>query len=297
MPPRYLRHIHTAQDLVTSLEATRDGFISQARAKIVNARPFVDEALKFEAALSEARQLTEVLAMEAYWGHLSAAAGFSEKALNNVPAETAQVMLRAALQEIFDESGDLWRDAILSRYLLTKGDSLGGTMRNLTGALAQRRFADALLRVLGSQTDVRVKRSKKTKKIHAVEWGERILLFDRTSPLIGKNVDVILLRKEGHARREKPLRNPRVFIACGELKGGIDPAGADEHWKTARTSLQRIRDRLSSPRPALFFAGAAIEAAMATEIFNDLEEGRLQHAANLNYENQLDDLVGWLVSL
>ncbi|HAJ78349.1 MAG TPA: hypothetical protein DCO75_01135, partial [Fibrobacteres bacterium] len=25
-----------------------------------------------------------------------------------------------------------------------------------------------------------------------------------------------------------------------ELKGGIDPAGADEHWKTAKTAIDRI---------------------------------------------------------
>ncbi len=26
-------------------------------------------------------------------------------------------------------------------------------------------------------------------------------------------------------------------LMLGELKGGIDPAGADEHWKTANTVL------------------------------------------------------------
>ena len=32
------------------------------------------------------------------------------------------------------------------------------------------------------------------------------------------------------------------YMALGELKGGIDPAGADEHWKTARTALSRIHE-------------------------------------------------------
>jgi len=27
----------------------------------------------------------------------------------------------------------------------------------------------------------------------------------------------------------------------GELKGGIDPAGADEHWKTANKALDKMR--------------------------------------------------------
>ncbi|MFQ5684905.1 MAG: AvaI/BsoBI family type II restriction endonuclease [Candidatus Binatia bacterium] len=297
MPPHYIRHVRAPQDLVTSLEAIREGFISQARAKILKAKPFVDEALEFERALKDAKHLTEVLAMEAHWGRLSAAAGFSEKALNNVSPETAQVVLRAALDEIFRESGEQWRDAILSRYLLTKGDSLGGTMRNVTGALAQRRFADSVVRALGGIAGVSIRRSAETEKIQEVEWRDRILLFDKRSPLIDKSVDVILLNRPGEERWQTLIRKAGSYVACGELKGGIDPAGADEHWKTARTSLERIRERLTRPRPALFFVGAAIEANMANEIFNDLEEGRLQHAANLNYENQLDDLVRWLVSL
>ena len=33
------------------------------------------------------------------------------------------------------------------------------------------------------------------------------------------------------------VENPKHYLACGELKGGIDPAGADEHWKTAGKAL------------------------------------------------------------
>jgi len=297
MPPEYIRHVRVSQDLVTSLEATREGFIKQAKAKIAKARPYVDEALEFERALNDARHLTEVLAMEPHREHLSAAAGFSEKALNNVPPHIALGVLRAALDEIFNESGDQWRHAILSRYLLTKGDSLGGTMRNVIGALAQTRFATAVVRALGSRRDLCVRRSDQSDKIQEIEWRGRILLFDKKSPLVQKNLDVSLLNRPNQERWQTLITNPESYVACGELKGGIDPAGADEHWKTARTSLQRIRDRFPTQKPALFFVGAAIECNMANEIFNDLEEGRLQHAANLNYDNEVDDLADWLVSL
>ncbi|MFM6407785.1 MAG: AvaI/BsoBI family type II restriction endonuclease, partial [Microcystis sp.] len=66
---------------------------------------------------------------------------------------------------------------------------------------------------------------------------------------------------------------PDLYIALGELKGGIDPAGADEHWKTARTALQRIDDafRKISKHPYTFFIGAAIETKMAREIYRQLE--------------------------
>lgn len=85
--------------------------------------------------------------------------------------------------------------------------------------------------------------------------------------------------------------------ASGELKGGIDPAGADEHWKTARSALDRVREVFGGNPPALFFVGAAIEWAMAREIFADLQTGRILYAANLTVPEQVADLASWLVSL
>lgn len=57
----------------------------------------------------------------------------------------------------------------------------------------------------------------------------------------------------------------------GELKGGIDPAGADEHWKTANTALDRIRNSFANVGYSVktSFVGAAIANAMAVEILNN----------------------------
>ena len=57
----------------------------------------------------------------------------------------------------------------------------------------------------------------------------------------------------------------------GELKGGIDPAGADEHWKTGRAALDRILQTYKN-RIAVIFVGAAIEKAMAEELFTESEK-------------------------
>jgi type II restriction enzyme len=131
-----------------------------------------------------------------------------------------------------------------------------------------------------------------------LHWGHKILLFDVTPPIIGKNIDVILLK---HETKKGPvpdlLEDQNNYIACGELKGGIDPAGADEHWKTANSALGRIRGALKGKSPKLFFVAAAIEAAMAKEIFSQLTDGRLNYAANLNNDLQVKDLVGWLITL
>ncbi len=127
------------------------------------------------------------------------------------------------------------------------------------------------------------------------------MLFDVKPRLIDKNIDIILLDKPAYqASKEQLLATPDRYLACGELKGGIDPAGTDEHWKTAGTALGRIRNSFEKHgvhRPKLFFVGAAIATAMARDIFNELQNGNLSYAANLTKQDQLSDLANWLIML
>jgi hypothetical protein len=106
-----------------------------------------------------------------------------------------------------------------------------------------------------------------------------------------------LLNTSSGEDEEMLLERPAAYLACGELKGGIDPAGADEHWKTAKTALSRIGNKLKRSCPPLFFVAAAIETAMARDIFRDLKKGFLTHAANLTDDRQVEDLASWLISL
>lgn len=123
------------------------------------------------------------------------------------------------------------------------------------------------------------------------------MLFDKKPKLIGKNVDIILLRQsQSHVSVTALLNRKENYLVCGEVKGGIDPAGADEHWKTAYGALARIREKFQPGQPKLFFVGAAIETSMADEIFSQLQSGLLNHAANLNISQQVSDLATWLVS-
>jgi len=95
------------------------------------------------------------------------------------------------------------------------------------------------------------------------------------------------------------ILNPKNFIALGELKGGIDPAGADEHWKTAKTAIDRIVEGFKSVNlnPKIFYIGAAIESKMATEIFSNLESGYINNAANLTKDEHMTSITDWLVNL
>ncbi len=170
-------------------------------------------------------------------------------------------------------------------------------MRNLTGALAQQKLTDAIIKAFPSGVEAEIIKAPQNDKIQEIRFQDRIFLFDKKSLLVETGIDVMLIDMREHDDWRQALNDAENYIACGELKGGIDPGGADEHWKTATAALERIREKLSPHCPKLFFVGAAIEQRMATEIFRDLENGRLQHAANLNYQNQLDDLVAWLAAL
>lgn len=147
------------------------------------------------------------------------------------------------------------------------------------------------------------------KRLKAIYWvkngNHRILLLNANVPIVGKNVDLCLLNgtKDNLILKGKEIKNSihkdnSKYLSLGELKGGIDPAGADEHWKTANSALNRIKQSFAkiSMKPSIFFIGAAIEQSMAEEIFKQLTNNELTNAANLHKEEQLIDLCKWLLN-
>ena len=95
------------------------------------------------------------------------------------------------------------------------------------------------------------------------------------------------------------IHDNEKYIALGELKGGIDPAGADEHWKTANSALGRIRNSFGKLKlkPQAFFIGAAIENSMSSEIYKQLQKGTMSNAANLTDDEQLTTICEWILNL
>lgn len=295
MVPKYIK---TATDLQTKHRAICDGFLAQALQKTEKAKPFVKDAKIFYKTLKKVKSIEEFLTFPKYRNDLASACGFSDKARSQLTETELNGAIKKVLTRIYKESGSEFREDILYRYLLTKGDTLGGSMRNLTGASAGTKLTEKIIeRLSGGKKKTQLLKSK-TGKIQRVIWDGRTMLFDVKPRLIGKNIDVILIsRGDIKTPEEDLLADKRNYIACGELKGGIDPAGADEHWKTANSALGRIRTAFGRSALALFFVGAAIESSMAKEIFKQLKSGKLTHAANLNDDEQVNDLVGWLLSL
>lgn len=291
MIPKFIK---SAKDLQTKHRAICDGFLAQALQKTQEAQPFVEEARTFYKSLKKAKSVENLLAVPEHRNNLISACGFSDKARGKLTKKELDDSIKKVLGRIYKESGSEFRENILYRYLLTKGDTLGGRMRNLGGAMAGTRLTENIIeRLTGRKIEIT---KNKSEKIQKVEWEGRRLLFDAKS-ITGNNIDVILLNSSGTSSSEDLLVDKSKYLACGELKGGIDPAGADEHWKTANTALGRILTVFGRHAPALFFVGAAIEASMAKEIFRQLKMGMLSHAANLNETEQVNDLVDWLLSL
>lgn len=293
------KHIKKAVDLVTTPEAIQRGFLEQAVAKGRAAVPHITRAREFREALSKVENV-ETLSekLVGFKSELAAAAGLSIKGASHISKKELEKIVKESLRVASAEKD--FRQELVDRFLLTKGDTLGGSMRNWIGSSAGERLVSYLVAALKKKKITPTVTKTKKNKVQSLQWGTRYLQFDHKPKFLGKNIDAILVDTSGLNSVSKELFNDsKRYVAAGELKGGIDPAGADEHWKTANSALERIRIKFlkQKKQPALFFVGAAIELAMAVEIFEQLEKGALTHAANLNSEKQLIDLADWLTGL
>ena len=296
LPP----NIQLPTDLQTTHAETVKGFLSQALAKTTKADVHLVEAKRLASVLQRINDINQILADPTIQNALVAASGISDKARNHLSYQDMQNSLAAILKTIAVKNPADWKDEIVYRYLLTRGDTLGGTMRNYIGALGGRELSASVIASLNRAGLAHrvVVSSANSAKVTSLEWLNRVLVFDRKPKFVDKNIDAILLDTTKTTPGIVLLESPNAFVACGELKGGIDPGGADEHWKTAGSAFQRIRDVFVGGRPPhLFFVAAAIEASMAREIYSQLQSGQLEYAANLTHPQQTADLTDWLVSL
>lgn len=317
MTSPYLRHLHGSDDLVTTYEATRAGFVVLALEKNRRATPYVAEARALQEAASHVKRPADLLTIANIEHGLLTAAGLSDKALAYLLAEDKTRAIQRLIENFLKPAGDKFVEELVFRFLLTRGDALGGSMRNVGGTLAQRRLSRAILSSLSvaginyswqhAKTRRWASRSDDDSEIElslrGIHWrssgGNRTLIYNLTVPLVENNVDLCLFSLTPEEARRSSYASPEMYLAVGELKGGIDPAGADEHWKTARTALDRIRRAFlaAGHMPSTFFVGAAVEAKMAGEIWNELNNNNLTNAANLNEESQMASISSWLCSI
>jgi len=319
----YRNHLQFSDDLVTTYEATRAGFVALALEKNRRATPYVAEARALQAAANQAKSTADLLNIQGIEMGLLTAAGLSDKSLAHLTQEDKNDAINGLIKNFLEPAGANFVEELVFRFLLTRGDKLGGSMRNVGGALAQRKLTRAILSTLTIAGQSYHWQHSKTRKwiamtnddaeiefsLRGLSWesdrGRRTLIYNLNIPLVRSNVDLCLFNLAPEAlpanksSKIKPVEVEPYTIALGELKGGIDPAGADEHWKTAQAALNRIRQAFADAghSPLTFFVGAANERRMAGEIWEQLESGMLSNAANLNEENQVASISRWLCSL
>jgi len=314
----YLNHLKSSKDLVTPYEATRAGFVALALEKNRKATPFIAEARALKAEASKVSIPLKLLTIKIIRSSLLTAAGLSDKAEKHLQEEDKIKAIKGLIENFLEPAGKDFVEELVYRFLLTRGDQLGGSMRNLGGTLGERKLSRAIISSLNlSKISYKWLHTKSKKWINksdddtdielhlkGLSWensyGIRTLIFNRNIPLVKKNVDLSILNcapEQVNYSKDSAHLVPENYIAFGELKGGIDPSGADEHWKTANSALNRIRESFAqkSLKPITFFVGAAIESSMSNEIFSQLQSGVLINAANLTNDDQVASLCNWLI--
>lgn len=285
------------------------------------ATPFVAQARALKAVAATVATPNQLVKHTDIRPAVLTAAGVSDKAFGHLQEDDKTAIIEELIQNFLAPAGQDWVDELVYRFLLTRGDTLGGEMRNVAGALAQRKLTRAIISALAITGTSYRWYSNKTKtwlekpdddidvendlcRLSWVKTAQRTLVYNLTTPVVNKNVDLCLFDCA-----PEDLRNTKVakevyksankYIALGELKGGIDPAGADEHWKTARAALDRIRQAFAKTNlnPRTFFIAAAIEKNMSEEIWYQLNDGTMTNAANLTDDNQVASLSRWLCDL
>ena len=276
--------------------------------------PFVEEGRALRACVIQADKPSDLLSLKTIRSALLTASGLSDKSLKHLRETDKNDAIVGLIEKFLEPAGNDFVDELIYRFLLIRGDTLGGSMRNIAGSLAEAHFKRSVISALNVRGIDFLWESKKSNKwldadvleddvgdVKGIGWnlnGKRTLVFNRTVKLISKNIDICLLRCS-HTDIPSALSNPSSYVLLGELKGGIDPAGADEHWKTARTALERIIEGFGEIDHSVetVFVGAAIEAAMAEEIWTWLKEGKLSNAGNLTDKDQIASVCGWLVEV
>ncbi len=312
----YRQHLTSSNDLVTTYEAVRAGFVALALEKNRRATPFVEQARALKAAASQARTPIDLMNIPGLQSALLAAAGLSDKAARHLLPEAEAI--QELIKKFLEPAGANFVEELVFRFLITRGDTLGGSMRNIGGVLAQRKLTRAIistLRLAGisyewlhsarnvwlpmPDLDADVELYLRGLGWTKTDGQSRTMVYNLTVPLVKNNVDLCLFNCRPAELTRETYRANKLYIALGELKGGIDPAGADEHWKTARTALNRIQKAFAALglAPRTFFIGAAIEKRMADENWNQLKEGTLDNAANLTNDAHMASLSRWLCNL
>lgn len=206
----YRNHIQSSDNLVTTYEATRAGFVALALEKNRRATPHVAEARALQEAAAQAESPSGLLEIKGIEMGLLTAAGLSDKSLTHLMSEDKIEAINGLIRNFLEPAGANFVEELVFRFLLTRGDTLGGSIRNIGGVLAQRKLTRAILSTLTIAGERYYWQHSKTKKwivmtsndseiessLRGISWeseiGNRTLIYNLTVPLVKSNVDMCL---------------------------------------------------------------------------------------------------------
>ena len=76
---------------------------------------------------------------------LLTAAGVSDKATHHLQDSDKREAVNGLIKNFLEPAGANFVEELVFRFLLTRGDTLGGSMRNVGGFMAQKKLTRAIL--------------------------------------------------------------------------------------------------------------------------------------------------------
>src|SRR5207244_10227621 len=132
------------------------------------------------AALAGCQSIDQVGELAKKVPDVLVAAGVSAKAARHLRPQDREEIIEEILYQISSGGAIDWRDELLTSFLLTSGDSVGGIIRNWIGNEAKRRFSAAVRERL-ERSGVIAKVTfggKSSEKVAALTWSGRAIVFD-----------------------------------------------------------------------------------------------------------------------
>ena len=211
----YTKHLNSYTDLITPYEEVRAGFISLALEKNKEATPFVEEAKALKVIASKAKKPKELIEIKEIQKSLLTACGISEKAKNYLEEKDKTKAIIGLIENFLEPAGRYFIDELVYRFLLTKGDTLGGVIRNLAGAIGERKFTRTLISTffvndknflyldVNSKTWIKFEADKQKyeseleRRIKGLHWvskgSNRLLMYNLTVPIVKKMLICVYL--------------------------------------------------------------------------------------------------------
>lgn len=144
----YQAHLTSSRDLETAHEAVRAGFVAMVLEKNRRATPYIDEARTLRHQIAAVNDPTHLLPIQEIEAALLTTAGLSDKAQKHLQSDDKAQAIKHLINDFLPPAGDTFAEELVFRFLLFRGDALGGTMRNLAGALAQRKVTRTIVAIL-----------------------------------------------------------------------------------------------------------------------------------------------------